>query len=418
MVNKVINDFDLVLPVFGDGMLCQQGGLPTGTTKRFLPESLNQLFMGNNIVPVYQESDIGVAVSGELFLESNKTYLMFAPIVTSNTWVLGDNTNIIDVGASVNSITFLGAVAIKIVNATLNQINNIFFLSGGATQLFDINSASGGVVNMEGMVASGFAALGNVNGVVCTMHRVNMINFTEGLTFNNGGFIGVDFSSFQTSAVTTIFDFSGTFTQVISLTGLALSTGVGGFGSNFDNALVVPGVTVRDIGLIGGTMFDPTGLDGTEINFRVSGVSGVKDSQVVGIMSMSENAVETTINTQNIYESIEGTTVPGVENERITHSGNILKYIGLESTTASIHAVMSGVAAVSTALYDFAFFKNNVLIPNAVMRNELSGRTQTTPLQFLVNLNNDDDIEVKVRNIENVVNLTISDLIVTITAGI
>ena len=420
MADKTVNGLPLGVPSFGDHLLFQEGVLPTNTTGRLTPESLNRLFLGENIIPVYQESDIGIAVSGEVFLEDNKSYLIMASIVTANTWVFGNTNHILDPGYTNNNLTFVGPVAFRQTALELVRISNIRINGGGATQLFDFTSTVGGSLSMDRCLIAGFASLGHVTGCSTAWQRITCLSFGAGITFDGGTLLAGDFLALQSStAVTNCITIKGAWTGPVSfsLTNLAADL-ASGFGIFIDPGFTGPVARFRDIGFPNGTMFNPAGFNGTAINIQASGLDGVKDSQVVGIMSMDNNGTTTEIFTQNVYESIEGVTIGGVENERITHSGNILTYIGLETTSASILGTFSGTAISGNYIYEYGVFKNNVLVPNAHMSNDLSSRVSSTALPFIVTLETGDTLEVKVRNTESSVNILVVDLVFTLTAAI
>jgi hypothetical protein len=145
-----------------------------------------------------------------------------------------------------------------------------------------------------------------------------------------------------------------------------------------------------------------------------------KPGNVFGQYYFTDNTTQTTINTQNTFQKILGTTTPNSNNQSFSHTNNRLTYTGAATklfkitTNASINPVNT--TNVITLLTRIA--KNNTTLPESQFKSTIyyTSDNETFHNQVLVSLSTNDYIELWVANTTNTDGITCVELNVVVEA--
>ena len=127
---------------------------------------------------------------------------------------------------------------------------------------------------------------------------------------------------------------------------------------------------------------------------------------------MNANAVETTITTVNVWESIGGVLVAGLTAPTFIFAANQFTYIGVNHIApASIRASMSAIAADAVAglTYEVGVFVNGIQVGLSMSVNATSTEVGFVLVEAAHPLQTNDIIDMRVRNIKDATNVTLID---------
>ena len=134
--------------------------------------------------------------------------------------------------------------------------------------------------------------------------------------------------------------------------------------------------------------------------------------------SMADNAVETTINTVDVWESIVGAIVDSGLEESFTWFGNVLSYIGEDMTIPEMvyldFTLLKTGGPVDTDIYQVGLFKNGALVGVGASTTIVNSNTESGSLTLPVIFAQGDTLEVKVRNRTDADNVTVKDMQLTV----
>ena len=163
--------------------------------------------------------------------------------------------------------------------------------------------------------------------------------------------------------------------------------------------------------LIDGTAVPLDGLSPSDVNWRMTNNSGIRDSRVVGGYFL-DTAAETTIATVNTPVKVAGTTAALSLNERIVAStSNRLTYTGAEPSVvlATWNALVD---TGNNVLLTFYVYKNGTKIDETAssVRAGSGSDERLAYLSAIVNVETNDYIELWVENNTNTTNVTCNTL--------
>jgi hypothetical protein len=138
-----------------------------------------------------------------------------------------------------------------------------------------------------------------------------------------------------------------------------------------------------------------------------------KPGSVFGQYFFIDNTTQTTINTQNIFQKILGTTTANINNQGFSHSNNRLTYTGSVTklfkitANATINPVNTNVITLLTRIA-----KNNTTLSESQFKSTLyyTVDNETFYNQVLVSLATNDFVEVWVANSTNTDSIVCEEL--------
>jgi hypothetical protein len=138
----------------------------------------------------------------------------------------------------------------------------------------------------------------------------------------------------------------------------------------------------------------------------------------VGVYYMIGNTDVTTISTVNVGVKVEGTTTPGAQLLRFTHSDNRLTYSSGRTRLFLFQAIGNEVNGGNNDQYAFSFYKNGVKIPETekTITADSGGNAATFVIQGVIELKVGDYVELFVENQTDADDLTVSYLNVVAVA--
>jgi hypothetical protein len=137
----------------------------------------------------------------------------------------------------------------------------------------------------------------------------------------------------------------------------------------------------------------------------------MEGAPVFAYASMNANAVETTINTIDVWVPIGGTLIQGVTSTTFTYAANEFTYIGVNQAGVQL---LKGNISISKAgggdnIYEVGMFVNGVQVGTGMSvgaSTALVGYVQTeNPHTLLTN----DVIDMRIRNLSGNSNVTVLD---------
>lgn len=131
--------------------------------------------------------------------------------------------------------------------------------------------------------------------------------------------------------------------------------------------------------------------------------------------TMEGNAIETTINTINVFEDIAGTFVEGnIRDMSFNAAGGVLTYTGTPDRHFHIVANLSFITAANNKLIEFQWFKNGSTACGVPVETKVGTGADigSNSIHGDAVLSTNDTIELKVANETDNTNLTVEDIYV------
>jgi hypothetical protein len=264
--------------------------------------------------------------------------------------------------------------------------------------------------------------LGSIEACITVFTICQIIYFEQGLTITDGVVTSFkDVQMFGTDEVTTFITFDGTH-GAIHIGSVAPTLQANEYFLDFTSGGTFS--TVTAIGnVVGGAtdnVFAPSSYNQTDVGFKFSGNTFIQDSQSIGSVVCSGNAVETDIALQGAFYplNLDGSAVLGSNAERWTLANPTtagLTYAGNEPFSGSMHANITSISSGSAQEFEFKVQKNG----NNMADGVLSGRQMGSDygnLGLIVPITavTGDGFEIKVQNLDGTSNVTIKHLSIEI----
>jgi len=320
------------------------------------------------------ESKAASVTSTEITLKDNTTYFLCEPTTLTKTIVWGAGTGIVDTTISNNVITSTADPVYKATNLTRCRLQNVQTNGNFTNAMFDMTSTlapAGGFFSIELCVFALAASFGTLDGIQPVFNGVAAVLVGGNLRLTgNGGLCSIVSVNWFNSTNFTQFTLDGTWTGAVLLARMNLSTGSSGIAIDVDSAISAPDIFLETIAYTGGTFFDPTGLDDTDIPLDVANVQGVADSAAIGVMCFINNTTATTYTAQAADGVITTVADAGGGNITITSTAHGLSgsdevvilgttsYNGtytIVSTTTNTFDVTATFVATETGTWEFGW---------------------------------------------------------------
>ena len=406
-----------------------------------------------NYVPVESVSDLPTPAAGVITLAGNTVYRINGTIAlgtdrlsipNAGTYLLGafgdrdiitytgilamvtiapgidfhsDNVSFVASGAGATMFERTGAGGFSMLFATLT-------MDGGGVQVFDITGAGVITIFRSGIIGTDATAIGKLGGDIVSLSGVQSVNFGDGITLVGAGTSfgltrcelsmsagGSGGGTLVNLAVSTWDLITITATQLI--TANALDTAIGG---QVDNGNL-PGAGASGE-ISNSRIFGPgkalVGIDADDTKWLITAVSGVRDSVILGSLSMEDNTDATVIATPGTFVKAAGTTALAQE-RRFDDSGgqsNMLRYIGSEPITLLIRVISNLTKMGGTEEEgQLQVFKNGSPIGTRISFS-VSNKTDSAETLAVDDAAFGDEYELYLTNVDAANDITVADLLI------
>lgn len=165
-----------------------------------------------------------------------------------------------------------------------------------------------------------------------------------------------------------------------------------------------------------------SGVTDTSNTALFSNCKGINNTAAGGQLYMQNNATATTITNTTDFFKVAGTTTPGGANMKFSHSNNRLTCNAAVQRKYLITVNLSFAANLNNVC-EFGIYNSNIsavetastIKATANLASGPTGRRESASTQFVTFLDQNDFIEVWVRNTTAAVNVTVEELNVAIT---
>ncbi len=390
------------------------------------PQMLDELNNAHrdNYVLVKNEDDLPEASNGIIQLEGNTLYEFNGTVVLSNSLRYGTDTMIIGRHWFNDVLVYTGS-GDAIISQDENLYMNNMTVSSPNGRAFSASSS-----DMTHELLLSFCAfndcieVGNINNVRAPgIVNVNISNYNNGITFEGEidqiFLFGCPIRLGRENSKALVFD------EALDVNFVDVSDC---FFKNAQSGSIAlslhPSATINNQGLIIGAYFDDTiqateNFDQTTPGWDFQNNVGIPNSTITGKMFYSPiqgGPVETNIATQNQWVKMNIPT-QGNQQERINvTTSNRLVYEGVRQARLQVITNWTGTPSSNNTQYQFAIAKNGTVDDSTVvpvfMRS--TAQPQPVPISTILTLNQDDYIEVFVRNVDGTANISTHSIQVSI----
>lgn len=371
--------------------------------------------VASNIVIVNEMADFPAAVSGVRTLEDDTAYLVSAALSTSDRFVLGESAVVYGADSAVASLTYTGSDTMFTATAGNSKIT-LITLSCASGQLIDISG--GGVFQLINMTVTACDTVGPIGAMTatqvtdCAFDEVTSGGFSY--TGTHGAFVAT--RNFFTISGGTMFDLDGaTFTLGFQY---ETSICVLAAGTTFMSGLVDSGnIPIGSLGAVVNCRFSGLGTVLNNISerdarweFRIN--DNVPNS-INSLLCVNAGAT-VTIAAPNTPVIIGATWTFDHESRFTGDAAGTFTYTG-KGAHVSLSASITAEIATATDDCTFYYYKNGVQeADSAISRNLTAGSPGNLSMPYSIDLDTDDEIDIRCENNDTSVNIIINNAILSI----
>jgi hypothetical protein len=392
----------------------------TNTLDIFKGGIWEQVAYGDSSVKTIRSlADLPVPVSGEIKLDSTKTYSFSGLVNISPNYINANGAALRGTNPIRDGVlsTAAGAI-IRSTNMHVYIEKMLIVPYSAATKAFDFSDATGtrscnllSAINIKD-VAMPTEGVGQVSGFRAVIILQNYWATAKGIKVTGamGRFIcGFTLISGISSGAGIEF-LPGLTVDDIDLTNNHfIYTGQTG-------VKVAAGATI-DVGRMTTNMFRGVaaltdGFDSYTPAWEMQQNTGLPNSRAFAFSYMNDNVSVTSLPSQGVYYKVDGTTIP-INEKRFTHTNDRFTYTGKRPMNAKIFAAVGGRSPANGADFSIAIAKNGVIIPfpNAAMGSMVNNQGYQISLETEVDVVTGDYIEIFIkRNNAAATSVLISDL--------
>jgi hypothetical protein len=392
---------------------------PLSTIRASLNTMFDELYgdTRRDLVIVRSADDLP-APSGGVHQLANNTYYEFEGTVTlANSLRYGTNSFVAGRHWGADVLVYTGAGAALVAE---NVAFNLRFMTVVAPNGAALDLSAGSSTEFLAFLAAfvGCASLGTIAGYrVPSLKSLAFDSYGAGLVFTgtsekvlidgcpfrdgaeNSTAIHFD-DDFETGAV----DITGNYFKDTSATEMAVSV---------DAGAVISGFALFRGNLLEGGIEALSGFGPSSLGWDFAGNSGVRDSRIVGELTMDENATATAL-TQNVWTKVAGATDGGILERFEADTDNRLTYIGPRPIEVMVTAVGTILGSANGQLIEKAIYRNGTTQVTVPMTSALTGpassRSDTISVVGLVLMEPGDYVELWMRCTSGSNNATVQSL--------
>lgn len=384
-----------------------------------------ELEFRGSTTPVLRKSDLPVPVNGVITLSEDTDYVIHGSVsIGTDRVVFGDGSTLSGRFARKDKLVYDGTDTM-ISSAVDTLIHNLGLTLTGAGKGFDVAAAT---CEFKRVMWNGpdTATAGDLESSLITFDQTNFLGFGKGVflsgannvfAFRHGAFLQ------GTGGTGTLIDLGTStynFFQVIGvqMITVAAGTAISGLAANgnmADDSARGELLSSR----INGPGTALAGISQDDAQWVVKNVAGIRDTKHVGSFLMSNNAVATTIATQNVFVKIAGTTTTGQQrrfDDGPSHVDNNLRSTSKGEVTVMVSVTGTMVKLGSVKIFDIQVHKNG----NPVgLKIPFQIALLDTPvfLTSAVEVVEGDELDLRIANTEDTDDATVSNLFVIVVAA-
>lgn len=378
-----------------------------------------QPLLRTKLVVVEVLADLPAPSGGVHLLAADTAYLFNSDITSANSLEYSAGSSVFrdDLKIGGGSFTYTGVGAVIVSNGNSVVLNTIE-INATSGSLFSITNATS--VQIDRIVANvldiGSISLAGIFQLI-NMSNFNIFGFTTGLTITATGANSVVFErggmDVTGAAAIDIIDLNTSTMEVFRAENVR-------FGMN-DAAQVainsgISGANVTDSGFITGCNFvtgiPTSGFDQSTQSWLSRDNTNLPDSRTRGIASVSGNADATTIALADTYQAMDvSVLIAGSGMERFTLTDSTtgeLTYNGMRPLSASVFCSMIMTKSGGAKSYEFILAKNGSTEGQSYGPLEVTTADRTAFPVFQVDVEENDTVEVYVREIGDTDSFTVS----------
>lgn len=375
-------------------------------------------FADTTIKMIWTLADLPTPVSGEITLDSTKTY-SFSGLVNispnyinlNGAMIKGTNPVRDGVLSSVNGAVLRSSnthVYIEKLLVVLLTANTKAYDFSDNTATKSCNLITGN--NVKQTIVS--AGVGQISGFRAVVLLQNYFDVSDGIkvTGNMGRFVS-GYNLFNGITAGAAIEFlAGLVVDDIDLSNNHfIYSGQTGIKVNVGATIDYGRMTTNMFRGVGTSL---SGFDSYSPSWAMQQNTGIPNSRSFSTIYMNDNLTTTSLTAQGTYYKIAGTT-SALSTRRFSMADNQLTYIGKNPVTVRVLVVIGGKSPANNADYTIAVAKNGYIIANPAssMGSMVSGQGFQIVLESEVDLVNGDFLEVGLKRNTSVGNsIAITDL--------
>jgi hypothetical protein len=234
----------------------------------------------------------------------------------------------------------------------INRVN-LTAPNGQVYDFSDVASPGTSIINIDTVQVLECAIYGVINDILTlTLNNSNMLDADQGLSVrgSNIAILSLRELAFTTSSASFIgVDLESSVAQNIELTDLVGSGPAGSIGvsgTNSDNIAAGQTGSFRDSNFFGG-MTANTGFNEDDFRWIISGVSGEADTRPDWLVQISNNALETEIDTVNVPEKVNAVWTDISSSQFSVSTDGRVSYLGERPVRVPITLTAGAISAAS-----------------------------------------------------------------------
>lgn len=375
-------------------------------------------FADSTVKMIWTLADLPAPVSGEIKLDSTKTYSFSGLVNISPNYINVNGAMIKGTNPVRDGVmsTVSGAV-LRSTNMHVYIEKLLVVLLTANTKAYDFSDNSGtrscNLItgnNVKQTTASG--GVGQVSGFRAVLVLQNYFDVSDGfkVTGNMGRFVsGYNLFSGITAGAAIEFLASLVIDDIDISNNHFIYTGQTGVKVNAGATIDYGRMTTNMFRGVGTSL---SGFDSYSPSWAMQQNTGIPNSRAFSTIYMNDNVTTTNLAVQGTYYKIVGVT-SALSTRRFTMTDNQLTYIGKNPTVVRVLVVIGGKSPANNADYTIAIAKNGFIISNPAssMGSMLSGQGFQIVLESEVEVVNGDFLEVGIKRNTSVGNIiAITDL--------
>lgn len=399
-----------------------QDAQPVGSiTPQDMRDFVVSVYNIGKVVNVEVAADLPAAVAGVRTLAANTCYLFMSDCdIGTDTLLITDGTTVLK-GITDDLITLETTNTNPLITATSRLEVTSIKLKNDIGACIDFTGAVGQNITIRESVLESALADTFAGGSSFIVFNSQWAGGAAGLVISGAWTVGIiRTTTFRNlTGMPTLFTISSgtTFVQDFSYEGGAFVVGIGQTGLDVATN-VLPTAGGRFINntftttASGAISLEPAGaIDQTTVGWNFQGNFGVEDSAHTGAIEFSGNTAVTTINTQNIYETINIDS-PGwiidVSSERFIlrlADSESLEHLGIKNMHSIVGYSASIEGASNNKVYEIRLLHNGVEVDSSIW-DYRSNPVNVSHIKILV-LAKNDYLTIQIRNTTDTTNVTV-----------
>jgi hypothetical protein len=373
----------------------------------------------NNVVVINQESDFPTQDATTITLEADTQYFIGTAFSTAKTFTVENGASMTSINPFSTVVTYTGigtmfnavGVSFEVNNINISASTGTIFNYTGPGVMFVADVRVASCAGMGTATASGPSTSVVVNNSAILSNSGNGLDFVGAFRLlsilqlfqigTSGSHVGLDLGT-------------ATFENVemsnLQFSGPSGSVGLSGAASS---ANIATGViaTVDNSTLNGNAMTSLSGITNSDIRWKFTGNSGIADTLIDALVSITGNTTQTAISAANTPVKAAATFVVEDESKYTCDTSGTCTYDGEVDDRPPVGISITVDVASGTNKDITAYLaKNGAVITNSGMKTTVnSGRLESIVILWQENTSENDFYEIWVENNTDTTNIIVTD---------